>query len=219
MHPWDGETTFNYTGPKPPYEQLEVEQKYSWLKAPRWNETAVEVGPLARVLAMYATGNKPDQGSGERGAEDAQGAPSLPLFSTLGRTAARGHRNQDLRRLLCACYYNDLIAEIKAGNTDTFNGEKWEPRTWPPDAKGFGYMEAPRGALGHWIVIKNGKIDNYQMVVPTTWNGSPRDHKGQPGAYEACAGRHTAGQARMAAGDPAHHPLVRSLYGLRHPYG
>ena len=81
--------------------------------------------------------------------------------------------------------YDDLISEIKAGNTQTFEGNKWEPGTWPAKAEGFGYMEAPRGALGHWIVIDHGKIDNYQMVVPTTWNASPRDHKGKPGAYEA----------------------------------
>jgi hydrogenase large subunit len=81
--------------------------------------------------------------------------------------------------------FNDLVATIKAGDTDTFNGDKWEPTTGPPHAEGFGYMEAPRGALGHWVVIDNGKIANYQMVVPTTWNGSPRDHKGQAGAYKA----------------------------------
>ena len=82
-------------------------------------------------------------------------------------------------------FYDDLIAEIKAGNTQTFNGERWNPTSWPGEARGFGFMEAPRGALGHWIVIKGGQIENYQMVVPTTWNGSPRDDKDQPGAYEA----------------------------------
>jgi hydrogenase large subunit len=80
--------------------------------------------------------------------------------------------------------YEDLVAEIKAGNTSTFNGDHWEPKSWPSSAKGFGYMEAPRGALGHWIVIKGNKIENYQMVVPTTWNASPRDQKNQAGAYE-----------------------------------
>ncbi|MDD8014104.1 MAG: nickel-dependent hydrogenase large subunit, partial [Acidobacteriota bacterium] len=81
--------------------------------------------------------------------------------------------------------YDGLVAEIKAGNTATFDGRKWEPRTWPKHAEGFGFCEAPRGALGHWIVIESGKIKNYQMVVPTTWNASPRDHRNQPGAYEA----------------------------------
>ncbi len=183
LHPWEGETKFNYTGPRPPYEQLEVEQKYSWLKAPRWAETPMEVGPLARVLAMYAKGH-------EQTVEltnmvlDALGAPLSAVFSTLGRTAARAIETKVFADFMLKTY-NDLIDAIKAGDTDTFNGEKWEPTTWPAHAEGFGYMEAPRGALGHWCVIDNGKLTNYQMVVPTTWNGSPRDHKGQPGAYEA----------------------------------
>jgi hydrogenase large subunit len=80
--------------------------------------------------------------------------------------------------------YNELIDTIKAGDTRTFNGDKWEPTTWPAHAEGFGFMEAPRGALGHWAVIDNGKLSNYQMVVPTTWNASPRDHKEQAGPYE-----------------------------------
>ena len=119
----------------------------------------------------------------------------------------------------CSRPTTSLIDTIKTGDTDTFNGDKWEPTTWPSHAEGFGFMEAPRGALGHWVVIDNGKIENYQMVVPTTWNASPRDHKEQAGAYEMSAGWHTARQARMAAGNPAHHPLVRSVHGLRHPHG
>ncbi len=183
LHPWQGETTLNYTGPKPPYDQLEVEQKYSWLKAPRWNGVPVEVGPLARVLAMYAGGHQQT-----RELTDAVlkklGAPLAAVFSTLGRTAARAIETKVFADSLRTTY-NDLIAEIKAGNTRTFNNDKWEPATWPARAQGFGFMEAPRGALGHWIVIQNGKIENYQMVVPTTWNGSPLDNKGQMGAYEA----------------------------------
>jgi hydrogenase large subunit len=111
-------------------------------------------------------------------------APVEAVFSTLGRTAARAIETKVFADAL-RTFYADLIAEIKAGNTKTFNGDRWEPATWPARAQGFGYMEAPRGALGHWIVIQNGKIENYQMVVPTTWNASPRDHQGQAGAYEA----------------------------------
>ena len=183
LHPWQGETVFNFTGPQPPYDYLEVEQKYSWLKAPRWNERPMEVGPLARVLALYATGNAQVRDLVDMALAKLD-APVEALFSTLGRTAARGLETALIAHWM-EDFYNDLIAEINAGNTDTFNGERWEPRTWPSEARGFGFMEAPRGALGHWVVIKNGKIENYQMVVPTTWNGSPRDHKGQPGAYEA----------------------------------
>jgi len=183
LHPWQGETTFDYTGPKPPYDYLEVDKKYSWLKAPRWAETPMEVGPLARVLVMYAGGHSQTKELVNL-VLTTLNIPVTALFSTLGRTAARAIETKIFADAMRS-YYDDLITEIKAGNTKTFNGDKWEPNTWPRRAQGFGYMEAPRGALGHWIVIADGKIENYQMVVPTTWNGSPRDHKGLPGAYEA----------------------------------
>ena len=183
LHPWEGETKFNFTGPNAPFDQLEVEQKYSWLKAPRWAGTPMEVGPLARVLAMYATGHKQTQDLTNLVLQTLD-VPVEALFSTLGRTAARAIETKVFADFMLSTY-NDLIDVIKKGDTDTFNGDKWEPDTWPSHAEGFGYMEAPRGALGHWVVIDQGKISNYQMVVPTTWNASPRDHKGQPGAYEA----------------------------------
>ncbi len=83
-------------------------------------------------------------------------------------------------------YFMDkLIANIKAGDTATANVEKFDPETWPSEVKGVGFTEAPRGALAHWIRIKDTKIDNYQCVVPTTWNGSPRDNEGNIGAFEA----------------------------------
>jgi hydrogenase large subunit len=182
LHPFQGETEFNFTGPQPPYEQLEVEQKYSWLKSPRWAETPMEVGPLARVLAMYAGGHKQTQDLTNFVLKQLD-VPLKAVFSTLGRTAARGIETVVFADEMLK-NYNSLIDAIKAGETDTFNGDKWEPTTWPSHAEGFGFMEAPRGALGHWIVIDNGRIENYQMVVPTTWNASPRDHKDQGGAYE-----------------------------------
>ena len=82
-------------------------------------------------------------------------------------------------------WYDNVVANIQSGDTTTFNEAYWDPSTWPAEARGVGYMEAPRGALAHWIVIKNGKIDNYQAVVPSTWNAGPRDPEGQPGPYEA----------------------------------
>jgi hydrogenase large subunit len=182
LHPFKGETKFNFTGPKPPYEQLEVEQKYSWLKSPRWADTPMEVGPLARVLVMYASGHKQTQDLTNFVLKQLD-APLEAVFSTLGRTAARGIETVVFADEMLKSY-TDLIDTIKAGDTRTFNGEKWEPTTWPSHAEGFGFMEAPRGALGHWVVIEDGKIENYQMVVPTTWNASPRDHKEQAGAYE-----------------------------------
>ncbi|NNJ09544.1 nickel-dependent hydrogenase large subunit [Chloroflexales bacterium ZM16-3] len=183
LHPWQGETTFNFTGPEAPYDQLNVEGKYSWLKAPRWNNTPMEVGPLARVLAMYATGHAQTKELVDLTLKTLD-APASALISTLGRTAARAIETKVFSDALRTTY-DDLVTRIKAGDTKTFNGEKWEPISWPASAKGFGFMEAPRGALGHWIVIENGKTANYQMVVPTTWNATPRDPQGQLGAYES----------------------------------
>ncbi len=183
LHPFEGETSFKFTGPYPPYDFLDVEKQYSWLKSPRWNNKPMEVGPLARVLVMYASGHKQTQDL-TNAVLKALGAPLEAVFSTLGRTAARAIETKVFADAMQGMY-DDLVAEIKAGNTKTFNDEKWDPQTWPKSVRGFGFMEAPRGALGHWVVIKDKKIENYQMVVPTTWNASPRDPQGQPGAYEA----------------------------------
>jgi len=183
LHPYDGETNLNYTGPKPPYEHLDVDQSYSWLKSPRWKGNAMEVGPLARVLMLYGTGHEQTKElvNMTLGKLD---IPVEALFSTLGRTAARGLETKIIGDAMQG-WYNDLIANIKAGDTRTFNETSWEPSSWPRQAKGVGFMEAPRGALAHWIVIENGRIGNYQAVVPSTWNAGPRDAGGQPGAYEA----------------------------------
>ena len=143
----------------------------------------MEVGPLARVLAMYAGGHQQTRELTDMVLKSLN-APIEAVFSTLGRTAARAIETKVFADFMLRTYH-ELVATIKAGDTKTHNNEKWEPTSWPAHAEGFGFMEAPRGALGHWIVINNGKIENYQMVVPTTWNASPRDHKGQPGAYEA----------------------------------
>ncbi|MCB0806401.1 MAG: nickel-dependent hydrogenase large subunit [Bacteroidales bacterium] len=181
-HPWDGETNLNYTGPKPPYDYLNVEDKYSWLKTPRWKGNPMEVGPLSRMLVGYASGRE-EYKEVVHYALNKLDVPVTALFSTLGRTAARG-----LESVLVANwakeFYNQLLANIKNGDTRMANNEKWDPSTWPAEAKGVGMTEAPRGALAHWIVIKDKKIDNYQLVVPSTWNASPRDGKGQRSAYE-----------------------------------
>jgi len=183
LHPWEGQTTPKYTGPKPPFTQLDETAKYSWLKAPRWKGNAVEVGPLSRMLVGYASG-KTEYKDVVNNALGALKVPATALFSTLGRTAARGLETQ-----LCAKWlmdeYNRLIANLKAGDSTTADNTKWNPSSWPSEAKGYGFTEAPRGALCHWIHIKDGKIANYQIVVPSTWNASPRDEKGQLGAYES----------------------------------
>ncbi len=181
-HPWVGETKFNYTGPKPPYQQLNVEGKYSWLKTPRWKNHAMEVGPLSRLLVGYASGSKEIQ-EVVNDALKALNVPVAALFSTLGRTAARGLETRLIARWAKE-FYSQLLTNIKNGETRTHDATKWDPSTWPAEAKGVGLTEAPRGALAHWIVIKDEKIDNYQLVVPSTWNASPRDAQGQRSAYE-----------------------------------
>jgi len=183
LHPYDGETKFNYTGPKPPYTQLDVEKQYSWLKAPRWKGKSVEVGPLARVLLLYATGHAQTKELVEMTLKKLEVEPRA-LFSTLGRTAARTLETKIIADAMQG-WYDQLVANIRAGDTRTFNEALWDPSTWPKKAKGVGFMEAPRGGLAHWIVIEDGKIANYQAVVPSTWNAGPRDPQQQPGAYEA----------------------------------
>ena len=188
LHPYKGETEFAYTGPEPPYEHLDTAAEYSWLKSPRWRGKAVEVGPLARVLMMYATGNAQAKELVDSTLSKLD-IPIQALYSTLGRTAARTLETKIIVDAMDT-WYNNLIANIKAGDLRTFNETKWDPSTWPSTAKGVGFMEAPRGALAHWIVIKDGKIDNYQAVVPSTWNAGPRDVNGQDGAYEAALTGH-----------------------------
>jgi hydrogenase large subunit len=182
LHPWDGETELRHTGPKPPFEHLDVENKYSWIKTPRWKDHAMEVGPLARLLVAYASG-RDDVKEVVGGALGQLKAPVTALFSTLGRTAARGLETKLVVHWMKE-FFDDLIVNIKAGNTSTFTREKWEPMNWPSEAEGVGMTEAPRGALAHWIKIKDGKIENYQLVVPSTWNASPRDAQGQRSSYE-----------------------------------
>jgi Ni,Fe-hydrogenase I large subunit len=82
-------------------------------------------------------------------------------------------------------WYDQLVARIRGGDTQTFNGDRWEPSSWPDEAQGYGFLDAPRGALGHWVQIRDGRISRYQAVVPSTWNCSPRDGEGQRGPYEA----------------------------------
>ncbi|MDX1646041.1 MAG: nickel-dependent hydrogenase large subunit [Longimicrobiales bacterium] len=183
LHPWDGETTPRYTGPEPPWTYLQDHDKYTWMKAPRYQERPVEVGPLARMLVSYASGH----GDVQEVVNDALGRLEVgpeALFSTLGRTAARGAETVLLARKM-EDWFGALLARVRAGDTQTFNGELWDPSTWPAEARGYGFLEAARGSLGHWVQIENGSIRHYQCVVPSTWNCSPRDAQGVSGPYEA----------------------------------
>ncbi len=189
LHPWDGVTEPNFVlgpnavGTRTRIEAVDEQAKYSWVKAPRWRGHAMEVGPLARYVIGYAKGIPEFKEPVDKVLNDL-GLPLEAIFSTLGRTAARGLEASWAAHKMR--YFQDkLVANIKAGDSATANVDNWDPKTWPKEARGVGTTEAPRGALGHWIVIKDGKIDNYQAVVPTTWNGSPRDPAGNIGAFEA----------------------------------
>ena len=183
LHPSQGETHPHYSGPTPPFEHLDVEKKYSWLKAPRYQDKPMEVGPLARMLVAYASGHK-DVQAAVNGVLAKLGAPATALFSTLGRIAARAIETQIMVHQLKG-WVADLDRHMSHGELRIHAGEKWDPDTWPRNARGFGFHEAPRGALGHWVEIEDKKIKNYQCVVPSTWNAGPRDAHGQRGAYEA----------------------------------
>ncbi len=209
LHPWDGITEPNYQlgantkGTRTRIEELDESAKYSWIKSPRWRGHAMEVGPLSRYILGYmhaVKGNQYCQRVKEQVDFSARminrdipkllGMPETDyslkqlLPTTIGRTLARALEGQYCGEMMMDDF-NELIGNIKAGDSSTANVDKWDPSSWPKEAKGVGTVAAPRGMLGHWIKIKDGKIENYQCVVPTTWNGSPRDGKGQIGAFEA----------------------------------
>ena len=183
LHPFAGQTHLDYTGPKPPYAHLDSEASYSWIKSPRWKGKAMEVGPLARMLVLYASGHQEARTLVDTSLRKLD-LPIEALFSTMGRTAARTLESKIIADAMQG-WYDQLMANIRVGELETFNPALWEPSTWPAEARGVGFTEAPRGALAHWVVIKDGLIDNYQAVVPSTWNAGPRDAAGQDGPYEA----------------------------------
>lgn len=206
LHPYQGETNLDYTGPKPPYTHLNVEDKYSWIKTPRWKGHAMEVGPLARIIVAYAAGKEPQKSTVDWALQQLN-LPIDALFSTLGRTAARGLEAK-LTAGWALEFYNQLLENIKNGDSRMMNNEKWNPSTWPKLTQGAGLAEAPRGALAHFAVIENSRIKNYQMVVPTTWNASPRDINGQLSAYESAL-----------IGTPVHNPdqpleILRTIHSF-----
>ncbi|GAP38815.1 nickel-dependent hydrogenase large subunit [Piscinibacter sakaiensis] len=209
LHPWDGVTEPNYVlgdktkGSRTHIQEIDESAKYSWIKSPRWRGHAMEVGPLSRYILGYAhalQGHKHCQRVKEQvdtsariinsdfpkalGLPETQYTVKQLLPTTIGRTLARALEAQYCAEMMLDDF-KELVANIKAGDTATANVDKWDPKTWPKEAKGVGTVAAPRGMLGHWIKIKDGRIENYQCVVPTTWNGSPRDTRNQIGAFEA----------------------------------
>jgi Ni,Fe-hydrogenase I large subunit len=190
LHPYQGETKANYTGPKPPWEYLQDQKdgKYTWMKSPRYNGKPMQVGPLARMLVAYGLGDK-EVVDTVNYVLTTLGVGPAALFSTLGRTAARGIETKLLAAQM-EVWFNDLVTRVKSGDTKTFDGSKWEPSSWPKSAQGYGWLDAPRGSLGHWVTIEDEKISHYQCVVPSTWNCSPRDAEGVKGPYEAALTDH-----------------------------
>ncbi len=159
LHPSKGET-------KPDFTPLNTEDRYSWLKAPRYDGHAMEVGPLARVLVAYAKGHEPTKKLVDQVVETLA-IPPAALFSTLGRTAARAINTKVIADAMMD-WTTELIELIKKGDTQTYQAYEWK------DGTGMGLNDVPRGALGHWIQVEDKKIGNYQMVVPSTWNLGPR---------------------------------------------
>ncbi|HCF05242.1 MAG TPA: hydrogenase 2 large subunit, partial [Desulfomicrobiaceae bacterium] len=170
LHPFQGVT-------EPKYTSYEDRDRYSWMKAPRYNETAVETGPLATVLVAYAKGH-PEVKAQVDAVLKHLGVGPEALFSTLGRTAARAIETKVIADKLLD-WVGALSANIKQGNTKIY--QEWK---MPDEAEGVGFVNAPRGGLSHWIRIKGGKIENFQLVVPSTWNLGPRCAKGQLSAVE-----------------------------------
>lgn len=182
-HPSQGETNPKYSGPKPPYDYLKTDEKYSWLKSPRYDDKPMEVGPLARMLVAYGSGNERIKKLVD-GALAKLNLPASALYSTMGRIAARALESEFMVDNLSG-WVQQLDNNMAHGNVRIHNNEMWDPESWPKSCQGFGLEEAPRGSLGHWVEIENKKIVNYQAVVPSTWNAGPRDAHGQRGAYEA----------------------------------
>ena len=215
LHPWDGETDFNYTGPKPPYKNLEVEGKYSWLKTPRWKGRAMEVGPLARLLVGYAAG-QPEIKQAVDGALAHLGVPATALFSTLGRTAARGIETQLIAHWMKG-FYDTLLANIKNGDTQMFNGEKWDPAHVAGRGEGGRIVRGPAGGPGPLDrhqgpqdrELPAGRADDLERLAA----GRRRPAVPVRGGPHRDARR----QARPTPGDPADDPLVRPVHRLRRP--
>jgi hydrogenase large subunit len=178
LHPWKGETN-------PQYTDFDPEGKYSWIKSPRFEGKPMQVGPLAQVLVGYAAGHEKTKKWLDYALEQASSIAKVRLtpavaHSTLGRHLARAVRATVLSELAFD-HWGMLVENIGKGDLEIFN----QPVFPKGEQRGFGFHEAPRGTLSHWVVIRDGKIATYQCVVPSTWNAGPRDAQGQLGPYEA----------------------------------
>jgi len=183
-HPYDGTTIPKYTGLNKKddgYAYLKTDEKYSWIKSPLYNGRKVEVGPLARIVVGYVGGDKLIQKYAGNFLKRS-GLPLTVLFSTVGRTAARAIETELMGDVMVD-WIDELAKNAASGDLSTWT--EFDFDTVSADSKGRGMAEAPRGALGHWMRIKDGKVANFQAIVPSTWNAGPRGPNGEVGAYEA----------------------------------
>jgi quinone-reactive Ni/Fe-hydrogenase large subunit len=183
-HPYEGTTNPKYTGldkKEDGYSYLKTDEKYSWIKSPLYDGQKVEVGPLARIVVGYVGGDERITKYAKNFLERS-GLPLTVLFSTVGRTAARAIETEMIGDIMVE-WVDELAKNAASGDLRTWTEFDFDEVS--VDCKGRGLAEAPRGALGHWVVIKDGKVANYQAVVPSTWNAGPRGPNGEVGAYEA----------------------------------
>ena len=194
-HPWDGATDPSYQGPPPPVTTLEGSQRYSWVKAPRYDGEPAEVGALARMLVGYVEARADARTAVRRAAEVLGGGPEV-LFGTLGRIVARALEAQVVVGRLEA-WRAELVGRLADGDLAIADTTSWNPGSWPAVTRGWSFGESPRGAVGHWVSIKDGLVDEYQVVDAGTWNASPRDERDRRGACEeALVGTPVADPAR-----------------------
>jgi quinone-reactive Ni/Fe-hydrogenase large subunit len=183
-HPYDGTTIPKYTGldkRDDGYAYLKTDEKYSWIKSPRYDGKPLEVGPLARMVVGYVKGDERIKKYVDNFLKRS-GLPITVLFSTVGRTAARAIETELMADAMVD-WTVELAKNVAMGDDSTWTEFDFDEVSL--DCKGAGLAEAPRGALGHWMRIKDGKVTNYQTIVPSTWNAGPRDESGKLGAYEA----------------------------------
>lgn len=192
LHPYDGETEPNFTGLKDEKtlnakgeledsKVFDTAGKYSWIKAPRYDGMPMQVGPLSNIVVNYAKGNPYVVPVVEKFLKDTA-LPVPAVLSTLGRTACRMIEAKVIADNGLKAF-NNLVANLKAGDHETCAIYSIDKNK---EYKGRYIGHVPRGTLSHWCRIKNGVIANWQAVVPSTWNASPKDAKGQMASYEAC---------------------------------
>jgi Ni,Fe-hydrogenase I large subunit len=189
-HPSEGRTEPAYAGPAPGYTTLAGADRYSWVKAPRYEDDPMQVGPIARLLVGEAA---LDAGAHAAigHAADALGG-SAGLFGSLGRIAAAAVEAQLVADRLPG-WLDELKQNLAKGDLAVADVTSWAPGTWPRRAEGLAMAESARGAIGHWVSIADGRIERYQVVDASTWNASPRDARGRRGAIEeALVGTHLA---------------------------